>query len=373
MMEILFKTGVIILSVYIIIQVLNIFSLLYFENDQPEKELSDDELPNISLLIAARNEEVTILRCLKSVTELNYPKNKIQVLIGNDVSEDNTQKLIEKFIKDKPQFSLLNISETLGKARGKANVLAQLAHKATGDFYLITDADTAVGKNWAREIVSHFTENKMAIVSGITLVEDKGLFGRMQEIDWMYFMGLLRSSANFGLNCTAVGNNMAIDKRAYWDVGGYENLDFSVTEDYKLYKEVRKRGWKTKNILNKNIINKSVAIENLKQLMHQRKRWLIGARELPFYWWILFALFGSFAPAIIVVFIFDMKLALIFYLIKLTLQTTSIYILQNKLNVRKNFDYLISYEFYSNFISLATMIFFSLPIKLQWKNRKYSV
>ena len=204
-------------------------------------------------------------------------------------------------------------------------------------------------------------------------IKDKGLFGRMQEIDWMYFMGLLRSSANFGLNCTAVGNNMAIDKRAYWDVGGYENLDFSVTEDYKLYKEVRKRGWKTKNILNKNIINESVAIENFKQLMHQRKRWLIGARELPFYWWILFALFGSFAPAIIVVFIFDMKLALIFYLIKLTLQTTSIYILQNKLNVRKNFDYLISYEFYSNFISLATMIFFSLPIKLQWKNRKYSV
>ena len=173
--------------------------------------------------------------------------------------------------------------------------------------------------------ILYFDEQKTAIVSGITIVEEEGTMGRMQEIDWMYFMGLLKSFANLGLNCTAVGNNMAITKSAYFDTGGYENMDFSVTEDYKLYKEVRKRGWKTKNILNENVINKSAAIKSFYQMMHQRKRWLMGARELPFYWWILFSIFGMFAPAIIIVFIVNYKLAIIIYFIKLTLQSLSVY------------------------------------------------
>jgi cellulose synthase/poly-beta-1,6-N-acetylglucosamine synthase-like glycosyltransferase len=372
MMEVLLKISLVILLVYILIQALNIFSLLYVDNDQSDKILSDEELPSISILIAARNEEQTIIRCLKSIAELDYPSNKIQVLVGNDDSEDNTKELIEGFIKKHQNFEMLTITNTIGKARGKANVLAQLAHQATGEFFLITDADISVGKKWAREIVSFFAHEKLGIVSGITIVEDKGMFGRMQEIDWMYFMGLLKSSANYGLNCTAVGNNMAIRKVAYWDVGGYENIDFSVTEDFKLYKEVRMRGWQTKNILNENIRNRSAAITTFKQLMHQRKRWLIGARELPFYWWLLFSVFGAFAPAIIIVFLFSVKLGLIFYFIKLALQTCSILILQNKLNVRKDLDYLLTYELYSIFISLSTIFFFLFRGKLEWKNRSYN-
>jgi cellulose synthase/poly-beta-1,6-N-acetylglucosamine synthase-like glycosyltransferase len=372
-MEILFTISLVVLGLYISIQLISIFSLLYFENDKPKKPLIDDELPSISILIAARNEEKNITRCLTSLQRLNYPLSKLQILIGNDSSEDDTQKNTEDFIIDKPQFALVNITETLGKARGKANVLAQLAHKATGEIYLITDADISVNAGWAREIVAYYSNNKMGIVSGVTIVEDYGTMGRMQEIDWMYFMGLLKSFYNLGLNCTAVGNNMAIHKKAYWDIGGYENIDFSITEDYKLYKEVRKKGWQTQNILNPKVINKSTATKNFYQLMHQRKRWLVGARELPFYWWILFAVFGSFTPFIIIVFLVNIKLALMLYFIKLILQSISIYILQNKMDVRKNIDYLITYEVYNTVVAVCTLCFYLFPIQLQWKNRKYAV
>ena len=57
MMEVLLKISLIILLVYILIQALNIFSLLYVDNDRPDKILSDEELPSISILISARNEE----------------------------------------------------------------------------------------------------------------------------------------------------------------------------------------------------------------------------------------------------------------------------------------------------------------------------
>ncbi len=322
--------------------------------------------------MAARNEESNIWRCLSALNELNYPKDRIEILLGDDQSGDKTLEMAEAFAKGNPGFSVYPIVENLGKARGKANVLAQLAHKAKGDYYLITDADVAVNPYWAREIVSHF-EERTGIVSGATIVEDGGTMGRMQEIDWMYFMGLLKSFYNIGLNCTAVGNNMAVSKKAYWETGGYENIPFSVTEDYKLYKEVRKKNWNTKNILNARIINRSRAIHQFRSLMSQRKRWLIGARELPLYWWAVFSIFGLFAPAIIVLAFFSIKLALIFYFIKLTLQTLTIFILQDRFHVQKNFDYLMTYEVYSIVVALTTQLFYFMPVRLRWKGRSYHI
>lgn len=372
MMEIIFQVSVVIVALYIIIQLINISSILYFENDTPAKRPGESEFPMISVLVAARNEEVNITRCLQALHESDYPASKIEFLIGNDQSNDATASLIEAFIKDKPAFKLFHIKDSIGRARGKANVLAQLAKQAKGEYYLITDADVAVNKQWARELVSFFDE-RTGIVSGITIVEDKGTMGKMQEIDWMYFMGLLKSFYNLGLNCTAVGNNMAISRKAYESVGGYESIDFSITEDYKLYKEVRKRNWETRNVLNEFVINRSVATHSFRTLMHQRKRWLVGARELPFYWWFLFGVFGLFAPAIIVMFFHSIKLALICYGIKLALQSFTVYILQDKMNVRKNMDYLMTYEVYSIVVAISTQLFYMLPVKLKWKDRSYNV
>lgn len=359
-----------ILVTYCIIQGCCLLSLL-LTDDETHSQIPVADLPFVSILIAARNEEENIINCLRSINHMDYPKEKLQVLIGNDQSEDETPNLIANYIADKSHMTLVNITEKLGKARGKANVLAQLAHMAKGSYFLITDADIQVNPKWAKELVTHFDSPKMGIVSGTTIVRDKGYMGRMQEIDWMYFMGLLKSFANIKLHCTAVGNNMAIKKEAYFSTGGYEHLDFSITEDYKMYNAVRKKGWKTKNILNPRSLNRSSAIASFITLMHQRKRWLTGAKELPFYWWLLFGVFGLFMPAIVLLAMVNLKLAVIFYGIKLSLQTATVVVLQQQLKIKKNIDYLFGYEIYSLGISLCTQLFYVWPSKLVWKNRSY--
>lgn len=370
MMEIIGNIAFYILITYCIIQGSCLLSLL-LTDDEIDSQIQTSDLPFISVLIAARNEQENIINCLRSIKHMDYPKEKLQVLIGNDQSEDETAALVTKYIADKPYMTLVNITEKLGKARGKANVLAQLAHKANGSVFLITDADIQVNTKWAKELVSHFDSPKMGIVSGTTIVKDKGYMGRMQEIDWMYFMGLLKSFANIKLHCTAVGNNMAIKRDAYFSTGGYETLEFSITEDYKMYNAVRKFGWKTKNILNPRSLNRSSAIANFTTLMHQRKRWLTGAKELPFYWWILFGVFALFVPSIILLAIVNIKLAVIFYGIKLSIQTATVVILQQQLRIKKNIDYLFGYEIYSLGIGLCTQLFYVWPSKLVWKNRSY--
>ena len=359
-----------IVALYIIIQVILFFSVVAGKPDVL-KVRDENEWPMLSVLVAARNEEQHIVQCLQALHELDYPRNKFQILVGNDQSEDETAKLVSTFIKDKPHFQLIHISKTLGKAKGKANVLANLAHQAKGSVYAITDADIIVNRQWAKELVSHFSDEQVAIVSGLTLVYDKPLMDQLMGLDWLYFMGLIKGFDNLGLGCTAVGNNMAITKDAYWSVGGYEELDFSVTEDYKLYQQVRKKGWKTKNIITRNSLNISKPVGSFMQLMHQRKRWLTGARELPFYWWILFGVLGSFLPASILLFLYQPILALQLYAIKMGLQTLFVLWLQQKLGIRQNILLVLLYDVYANCIAICMQVFFVLPIKMQWKKRSY--
>lgn len=359
-----------IVGFYIIILVVLFFSAAAGKPDATQ-QYEENEWPMLSVLVAARNEEQHIVQCLQALNELDYPLNKLQILVGNDQSEDNTAALVSAFIKDKPYFKLVNITSTLGKAKGKANVLAHLAHQATGNMYAITDADIIVNRQWAKELVSHITGDRMAIVSGLTMVYDKPVFAQLMGLDWLYYMGLIKGFDNLGMGVTAVGNNMVITKEAYWSVGGYEELDFSVTEDYKLYEQVRKKGWKTKNIISRNSLNISRPVGSFMHLMHQRKRWLTGARELPFYWWILFGVLGSLFPLIVILFCYQPILALQLYGIKIGLQTLFILWLQQKLGMRQNVLLVLLYDVYANIIAICTQVFFLLPIKMQWKKRSY--
>ena len=88
----------------------------------------------VSILLAARNEEANIERCLKSLDALQFPKENLEICIGDDDSSDKTAEIIQAYIKEKPQFKYYKISQQTDGLKGKANVLAQLAHVTTGDF-----------------------------------------------------------------------------------------------------------------------------------------------------------------------------------------------------------------------------------------------
>lgn len=111
------------------------------------------ELPRLSIWVAARNEAHQIGDCLESLSQLDYPSGQLEILVGNDHSTDDTAAVVSRFIEGKPQFRLVEIGENLGKARGKANVLAHLAHRSSGTVFAIADADVRVSPSWARELV----------------------------------------------------------------------------------------------------------------------------------------------------------------------------------------------------------------------------
>ncbi|WP_242928383.1 glycosyltransferase [Pontibacter vulgaris] len=330
------------------------------------------EQPRISILIAARNEEHTILRCLHAIEHLEYPKEKIEVLIGDDDSTDDTQAIVAEFIRDKPNYTCITVSGTLGKARGKANVLAQLAKYATTDYYFYTDADIVVPPNWIQAMLSEM-KPEVGVVTGITTIQGNTTFARLQAIDWLYALGLMQVVSDMNLPVSTMGNNMLLRRQAYEAVGGFESIKFSVTEDIAIFNEVIRKGWGFRNVYDRSILARSLPAVTFSGFLHQRKRWMRGSMHLPFYMAVILILHSAYYPVLLPFFAYtSISTAVSIFLFKLVLQSMYIAICMRRLGERVPWWLYILFEVYMVIGSVILIIFFFLPHKIRWKGRQYA-
>ena len=329
--------------------------------------------PKITIWIAARNEENNILNCLKSIENLDYPTESLQILIGNDNSTDNTFLVIYEFIKDKLQFQLIDIQSVINNQRGKANVLANLYEHSTGEYFLICDADVQVNPNWLKGMIANFEkDSSIGHQVGITSIKGNLIWHHFQSIDWLHALTLLKISADLKIPLTGLGNNSAVTRKAYEATGGYAKIPFSITEDFALFHEVVKKGFGFKNTINQEVFNQTLPITTLKEFLHQRKRWMVGALQCP--WWIVSLLFlqALFLPILVIIgFVFSWKLAGIIWLIKWLNQTITVLPTIIKLKEFHLIKYLLLYEFYANWWQMTMIFFYYSPVKVVWKGRIY--
>jgi 1,2-diacylglycerol 3-beta-glucosyltransferase len=331
-------------------------------------------LPKISIWIAARNEEENIIRCLEAINLQNYPSSQMQVLIGNDQSSDKTQILVENFIQDKPHFQLINIQKTINNQIGKANVLANLYEYSSGDIFLITDADVQASPDWILGMIEPFLQNpKLGHQVGITSVEGADIFTKFQSIDWLLALSLLKRLADWKIPLTGLGNNSAISRAGYEATGGYATIPFSITEDFAMFHAVVNKGYDFVNTINEKVFSKTLPITSLKEFAHQRKRWMVGALQCPA--WVVWSLFlqALMIPILLIIaWQFSIKTALILWVFKWLGQTFAVLPTIIKLKQYQLIPHLIWYEFYLLTWGLGMVIFYYLPIKVDWKGRVYN-
>ena len=199
-------------GLYLITQLAQLYYLFRYKSQLASEP---EEWPKISIWVAARDEEATIERCITSLLSMNYPKSKIQILVGNDQSKDRTREIVEQLASVNSQIKLVDIEDRNDGLKAKARVMAQLDIHADADYYLITDADVWVNPDWAKTMLRSLwkkadssnggTDKIIGVCSGTTLVKSPNTWGWLQEIDWSYFMGLLNIISYAGVPATAVG------------------------------------------------------------------------------------------------------------------------------------------------------------------------
>jgi cellulose synthase/poly-beta-1,6-N-acetylglucosamine synthase-like glycosyltransferase len=165
---------------------------------------------------------------------------------------------------------------------------------------------------------------------------------------------------------------MLITRAAYEATGGYQQLPFSVTEDVQLFREVIKKGFGSVNIYHPGVLALSAPAPDWRVLLHQRKRWMRGIWHLPWYMVIIFVIYASFY-AFCLPFIAHTSLSVVagIFAGKLFLQTIFIKQCLRRLDLRYPAQQILLFEFYALVVSLVTILFFLLPLKIRWKDRKY--
>lgn len=356
---------------YILIQVFYLFLLIITGQEAFEEP---GEYPSISILVAARNEEQNILHCLESLNELDYPKEKTEIIVGNDSSTDNTQTIIEQFIADKPQFRRINLKgDEFPQTRGKARVLAVLAAEAKGQVLMITDADILVNKRWAKGMTKALLSSGAGMVAGVTNIRAYNFFTRFQQVDWLYFMGIFYTFSFIKKPISAVGNNMALLREAYDATGGYGTIPFSITEDYALFKAVRDKGYATRQLMDNDTLLYSKPIDTLMGLLKQRKRWLVGGFDLPLYYKAMLFIFGTWYLSVpVLLFTGHWVLVLGLLIFKDFVQLFQILLINGKLRLKVEHPMAVFlYDLYLFVVIPLTVLYFFIPVKTVWKGRKY--
>jgi cellulose synthase/poly-beta-1,6-N-acetylglucosamine synthase-like glycosyltransferase len=333
-------------------------------------ETVDDFEPKVTVIVAARNEEDNIGACIESLVKLNYPTNKLELIIVSDHSTDKTFSIITKFAEKHSFLIGLEAQTEQGNLKGKTNAITQAIEISTGEVLMFTDADCTVSTEWVRQTIKYFDE-KTGIVGGFTLLDAKSAFEGIQALDWLILFSTSSGTAGWKIPLTAIGNNISVRKKAYEEMGGYYSIPFSVTEDYALVRAIlSKTKYKLKFPLLPDATVSSQACTTIKQLYRQKKRWAIGGLDMIPHGLIIFSMTWMLSLTVIVgFFVANVNTLFLAFFTKLIIDFVYLFRLIKNVQRVSLLKHIFFFELY--FIAYVFIIPFValLAKKVVWKER----
>lgn len=193
----------------------------------------------ISVIVAARNEERTIIPLLNAVTAQNIPSDSFEIIIVDDRSTDGTAAHVTNFPAGEHSIRLIRISDNTSDMPHKKNALRAGIAAARHDILAFTDADCLPVPTWLQSIRAAYDERTGAVAGYSPYVPGTaGLFLRYEELkNSIYAAGAI--GAGHAYLCT--GRNFSYRKDLYERVGGFEPIKHSVSGDDDLFLQVLQR------------------------------------------------------------------------------------------------------------------------------------
>lgn len=331
-------------------------------------------LPNVSVIVAGRNEESNIVNCINSLSEINYPEELLQIILVNDNSTDNTLELMTEAAKNKYNFRVINSRDSSkGNLKGKANAIDTAIEICTGEIIVCTDADCTVNPNWVLSVVRYYQKNT-GMVCGFTGIKSgDSFFASLQNIDWMYLLALASSSSGLNLILSCIGNNLSFSKNAYKSLGGYGAIDFSVTEDLALMRKIDSSdNYKILFPVDKNCLVYTLPCPDIKELFSQKRRWFRGGTGVNFFGYFTgFELYSMSFIFAFGIFLMSFKLFLTAIILKFISELLLLFFVLKRFEMLKEMKYYPAFCVYFAFYGLILPWSFLFGKKINWKGQKF--
>ncbi len=350
------------------------FSLLLRSGLNRKYPIKQNSNYSVSVIVVARNEAKTILDCLQSLAKLDYPSNFLDITVVNDRSDDGTDQIITEFIKGKSQFKYVTITKPISTLSGKASAIAQAIEHCQGKIIFVTDADCIVPQNWIEKSVQYFSD-EVGLIAGFTLLKfSHRFFNDIQNLDWAYLLSVAAGAAGLGIPLTCMGNNFAFRRVAYQQVGGYQGVGFSVTEDFALLKAIAQQThWKIVFPVDHDCLVKTRPMKNWRDFFSQRKRWAIGGQSVHWFGKLLIGISVLTDLILIVWVIFSQHYILVLSLLSCLIISDYLLLrsLMKQLHTKLHLKFLPCYKIFFMLYSTILLINVLLNRKVNWKGIQY--
>ncbi len=231
-----------------------------------------EKLPFVSVIIPAYNEERGVVGSIMSSLKLDYPKEKLEVIIVDDGSQDST---FEKVMKAKKELNDKRIKVIrLKKNSGKGKAMNIGIKMSKGEIIVTMDADNTIPERDAlKKLVSYFNREEVMCVSpAIAIYKPRGILQRVQQIEYLFGVFLRKAFSSVNSIHITPGA-FSVYKKEFFEKHGYFDED-NLTEDMEMALRIQYKGFIIEN--NPNAVVYTVAPKKFKPLLLQRRRWYAG-------------------------------------------------------------------------------------------------
>lgn len=234
------------------------------------------KFPTFSIVVPVKDEERVVGRLLDALLKLNYPRDKMEVIVVEDGSTDKTVEICTKYAEEhrgmvkffRKQFS-----------NGKPSALNYGVRRAKGEIIGIFDADSVPDANALINVCKYFRDPKVAAVQGRTMSinSDENMLTKFisyEEAVWCE--AFLRGKDVLGLFVHLKGSCQFIRRDVLEKLGGFE--DNALSEDMELSARLTEKGYRIRYA--SDVYAWQETPGDLKQLLRQRTRWFRGTMEV---------------------------------------------------------------------------------------------
>lgn len=244
-------------------------TLIYLKNlagISAQKKMKSAWEPEVSVLIPAFNESKYIAKCIESVLALEYPGEKLEVIVLDDGSTDNTAEIARRYGKQ-------GVRVISKENSGKADSLNKGIKIAKGELIATLDADSYVSPHSLGRMLAHFdSKGVAAVASAVKIREARNIVEEVQRIEYLYAL-FSRKIVNF-INAVQVtpGPFSVFRRDVLLKVGGFDTK--SLVEDQEIALRLQKGGYRINSSMDTDVYTEIP--HGFFELMKQRTRWQRG-------------------------------------------------------------------------------------------------
>lgn len=217
------------MTILIVIIIFLIYSSIILQLTKSELKSDNTPLSEISIIIAAKNEEGNADRLINSLTKLEYDPSKFEIIIIDDQSTDHTFSKISALINDYSNFRLYRANNT--KYVGKRGALQFGIEKAKFNNIVITDADCRVKSGLLKEYSSKFHCGNDFVFGVAPYKQFNNLINKIASFDNLWVHILTFSFAEIGLPYSSSARSFGFRKDSFIKIEGYKNTNETLSGD----------------------------------------------------------------------------------------------------------------------------------------------